>query len=118
MLAALLHEYVACGHEPQSDAINRAVRYIHSHLAQPIYLDELEDVAATSKYHFARRFRQSTGLSPMAYVRRARIMTAQTLLASSELPLRAVAPMVGFCDEFQLCRVYKQVAGRTPRNRS
>ena len=36
------------------------------------------------------------------------------LLLTMTMPLRVIAPLVGFRDEFQLSRVFRQVAGHPP----
>ena len=47
----------------------RGVReYIHEHLQENISLDELAGSVGLSRYHFARRFRQSTGTTPHEFV--------------------------------------------------
>jgi transcriptional regulator GlxA family with amidase domain len=43
-----------------------------------------------------------------------RVERARVLLLTTSMPLRAIAPLVGFRDEFQLSRVFRQVAGHPP----
>jgi transcriptional regulator GlxA family with amidase domain len=88
--------------------------YVAKHLVEPIYLEDLAEHVSMSKFHFARLFHRVTGRSPMRYVREARVEAARALLVSSNLPLRSIAPLVGFSDEFQLSRVYRQVTGQAP----
>ena len=97
------------------DGIVEAVRErIASRMAEPIYLADLARAVHLSPFHFARRFRRSAGCSPMAFVRRLRVDRARVLLLTTAMPLRAIAPLVGFNDEFQLSRVFRQVAGHPP----
>ncbi|MBA2480323.1 MAG: helix-turn-helix transcriptional regulator [Planctomycetes bacterium] len=115
---ALLHA-LTCEHsvaEPgPSDLLVSAVRaYVVKHLTRPIYLEDLAAHVSMSKFHFARVFNRVTGRSPMRFVREARVEAARTLLVSSNMPLRTIAPLVGFTDEFQLSRVYRQVTGQAP----
>src|SRR5579875_947105 len=63
-------------------AQQRAVRdYIHAHLDQTISLDHLAASVALSRFHFARRFRQSTGTTPHEFVLRERVEQAKVMLA-------------------------------------
>lgn len=112
--AALLAAYA----EPLPDAddgIVEAVRArIAGRMAEPLYLADLARAVHLSPYHFARRFRRAAGCSPMAFVRRLRVERARVLLMTTAMPLRAIAPQVGLRDEFQLSRVFRQVAGHPP----
>ncbi len=112
--AAVLAAYA----EPLPDAddgIVEAVRArIASRIAEPLYLADLARAVHLSPFHFARRFRKAAGCSPMTFVRRLRVERARVLLLTTAMPLRAIAPQVGFRDEFQLSRVFRQVAGHPP----
>lgn len=112
---ALLAAY-ADGRTGAGDALIEAVRaQVQARLAEPLYLADLARAAHLSPFHFARRFRAAAGCSPMAFVRRQRVERVRSLLLTTAMPLRAIAPLAGFRDEFQLSRVYKQVTGQPPR---
>ena len=97
------------------DGIVEAVRaHVAARLAEPLYLADLARAVHLSPFHFARRFRRCAGCSPMAFVRRQRVERARSLLLTTAMPLRAIAPLVGFNDEFQLSRVFRQIAGHPP----
>ena len=55
--------------------------YIEEHLAEPILLATLAELARLSTYHFCRAFKQSLGLPPHRYHTSRRIDHAKTLLA-------------------------------------
>src|ERR1700691_2367557 len=63
----------------------------------------------------ARSFRSSVGLAPHAYVMRRRILRAQELLASTELPLADIAIATGFADQSHFCRRFRDMTGVPPR---
>lgn len=113
-LEALLCELRECGSEPELPWIGRVRRHVRENLARPMRLEDLADVACMSRFHFARSFKRATGESPACFVRRLRVEAARTLLQTTPMPLRAVAPLVGFADEFQLSRVFRRVSGRSP----
>jgi AraC-like DNA-binding protein len=97
------------------DGIVEAVRtHVAARMAEPIYLADLARVVSLSPFHFARRFRRGAGCSPMDFVRRQRVERVRVLLLTTAMPLRAIAPLVGFGDEFQLSRVFRQVTGQVP----
>jgi AraC-like DNA-binding protein len=114
LLQGLLHEFVHHPARPQDALVQRVKEFVRERLAQPIALDDLARAASMSKFHFTRVFRAAAGQSPMRFVRQLRVEAARSLLLTTDLPLRAVAPRVGFADEFQLSRVFRRVAGHPP----
>jgi AraC-like DNA-binding protein len=97
-----------------SRAVQRAVDFIDACFAEPISLSELAAVAELSISRFAVRFSAEIGVSPQQYVRLVRVRHAQRLLRRG-LPPSIVAAEVGFFDQSHLCRHFKRVLGRTPR---
>ena len=90
--------------------------YIREHLHAALTLRDLAAVAHLSPYHFARRFKESTGLSPHQYVIARRIEWAKELLRGEEdLSLAQVAARVGFWDQGHFTRHFKRLVGVTPR---
>jgi AraC family transcriptional regulator len=96
-------------------ALRAVEEYIHAHLDQNIALAELADVAQLSEFHFARLFKQTTGLSPHQFVIHQRIERAKRLIAAERLSLAQIAIDVGFSDQSQLNRHFKRLVGVTPR---
>jgi AraC family transcriptional regulator len=90
--------------------------YIRAHLHAALTLRELAAVAHLSPYHFARRFKESTGLSPHRYIIARRIERAKQLLHDDEeLTLAQVAARVGFWDQGHFTRHFKRLVGVTPK---
>lgn len=114
VFAAVLAAYA----EPLPGADDGLVETVRERIVarmdEPLYLADLARAVHLSPFHFARRFRRAAGCSPMAFVRRLRVERARVLLLTTAMPLRAIAPRVGFRDEFQLSRVFRQVAGHPP----
>lgn len=96
-------------------AQERAVRdYVHEHLQERMSLDDLASTVALSRFHFARRFRQSMGTSPHEWVLRQRVAQARTLLTRTDTPLLDIALRCGFADQSHLTRVFRKRTGTTP----
>jgi AraC family transcriptional regulator len=87
---------------------------VHSHLAENITLDALAGCAGLSRYHFARRFRASTGMTPHQYVLQERVAKARTLITRTNVRLAEVATTCGFADQSHLNRVFKRFTGVSP----
>ncbi len=79
-------------------------QWIQSHLAHPITLSRLAQVAGLSRAHFARAYHARTGSTPMTALRDARLAAARELLLTTDLPLREIAPRVGLNSEYFLSR--------------
>lgn len=88
--------------------------YIDAHLGENIGLPELAGIAGLSLFHFARQFKNTTGLSPHHYLVGKRIERAQELLANSDLSLAEIAFATGFADQSHLTRHFHQIVGTTP----
>jgi AraC family transcriptional regulator len=96
-------------------ALREVEEYIHAHLDHNIALADLADAAHLSEFHFARLFRQTTGLPPHQFVIHQRVERAKQLIAEGRLSLAQVAFEVGFSDQSQLTRHFKRLVGVTPK---
>lgn len=96
-------------------ALQAVEEYIHAHLHQSIALADLADVAHLSEFHFARLFKQTTGLPPHQFVIHQRVERAKRLIAAGQLSLAQIAIAVGFSDQSQLNRHFKRLVGVTPK---
>ena len=96
-------------------AVMRRVReYVDAHLGGSMDLATLASVAGVSIHHFARGFKQSTGVTPHHYLIQKRVERAQDLLAHTVLSLSEIAYAVGFSDQSHLARHFRQMLGVTP----
>jgi AraC-like DNA-binding protein len=102
------------GLRPQ--AMARACSYIHGHISEHMSLAELAQIACVSRFHFARQFRVSTGLSPMAYITHIRIELAKWRLAQGDQPICRTALELGFFDQSHFTRTFRRATGQTPRD--
>ena len=76
-------------------------------------LDAVAKMAGVGKFHVARAFKKSTGLTPHRYLLALRVSRAKRLMREGWTPA-AVAGEVGFADQSHLTRVFSSVAGITP----
>ena len=95
-------------------ALRRLDDYITEHLGADIGLDDLARVAGLSRFHFARAFRVSSGISPYRYILKRRLERARTMLAHGRSVLADVANATGFADQSHLTRAIKNRYGVTP----
>ena len=94
--------------------VRKAIVYIHANYAEAITREELARHVNASDGHLARCFRQETGLTPMIYLNRYRINQSQTLLATTQESVTAIALACGFADVNYFSRVFRQETGQSP----
>lgn len=95
-------------------AVMDAKRYIAEHFSEPITLDELSDRACVSKYHFAKLFKEETGVSPHRYLINVRIDHAKEMLCFTESSILDVARSCGFDDRSTFSAAFKRETGISP----
>jgi AraC family transcriptional regulator len=95
--------------------LQRVIEFIIDNLADNLMLGMMAQEVGMSQYHFARLFKQSTGLSPYQYVIHCRIERAKMLILQSKLKISEVASQVGFADQSQFTRHFKRLLGVTPK---
>jgi transcriptional regulator GlxA family with amidase domain len=95
--------------------LQRVKEHIEANLDGALELGDLAAIAPCSLSHFARCFRNSTGMTPHAYVIHRRLSRAQTLLAGTDLGLTEIALATGFSDHSHFTRRFHRSSGLTPR---
>lgn len=107
----------AVGHLPKYKfskiRIDSARHYLEAHYREKVTLDELAEVSALSPSHFLRMFRDTTGLTPHAYLTQVRIEAATSLLRSGA-SFADVAHATGFADQSHFTKNLKRILGVTP----
>jgi len=93
----------------------QALDFVHENFAKDVPLTTLATVAGLSTYHFARLFKQSTGLAPHQYLLRVRVERARGLMLHSNESIASIATQVGFCDQSHFSTHFKRIYGVTPR---
>ncbi|MNM85314.1 Regulatory protein PchR [compost metagenome] len=99
------------GKEPR--AVAHARELLAARLVEPPSLEELAAAVNLSPFHFARVFRQATGLPPHAWLKQRRLEQARALLKDGCAP-SSVAMQLGFADQSHLNRQFKQAYGVAP----
>lgn len=100
---------------PVPGVVRRAVEFIHERLTEDIGLEELAAHVGLSRFHFARTFKQSTGISPHQFVIRQRLERAKHLLLRGEHSMAEAAAESGFYDQSHFILHFKRHCGMTPR---
>ncbi|MEX2324378.1 MAG: helix-turn-helix domain-containing protein [Nitriliruptoraceae bacterium] len=77
------------------DGIRPLLDWLHANLDEPLTVDDVARLAAMSPRTLARRFRDTTGTTPMRWLTHQRVTRAQQLLETTDLPVEAIARRVG-----------------------
>lgn len=96
------------------DPIGRVIDWAVAHLDQPLAVEDLAREALMSPRSFARRFRTATGTTPMQWLARQRVLHAQRLLETTDLPVELVAQRCGFGTATGLRTHFRRLAGTSP----
>lgn len=96
-------------------AVQRAIAGIARHLDDPnLSLEDLAQEAQLSRFHFLRKFKEQTGLTPARYLRRRRLSRGMDLLTLSDLPVKRIARMCGYRTSAHFCAAFRAHFGQTP----
>ena len=87
--------------------------YINQHIDEPITLDTLAAQVHLSKYHFARVFKETTGMTVHDFVTQKRLIFACEKIWSGE-PLKSIYRACGFNDYSSFFRNFKSFYGISP----
>jgi len=88
--------------------------YIDEHLAEPVPLAKLAELAGLSTYHFCRAFKQSFGVPPHRYHTSQRIDRAKALLAKPSFSVTDIGLTVGFSETSSFTAAFRKATGLTP----
>jgi len=96
-------------------SVERAIRHMKEHLAEPLDLDALARIAAISKFHFVRVFDETTGTTPHHFLSCLRIQRAKELLLKSGLPITEVCLEVGYSSLGTFSKTFSDLVGVPPQ---
>ncbi|WP_337268755.1 GlxA family transcriptional regulator [Oryzifoliimicrobium ureilyticus] len=100
---------------PSSDRIQKALIHAKTHLADPLTVEELADVAALSPRQFSRAFRAETGQTPAKAVEQIRLEAARLMIEETRHPLDQIARENGFTDLRRMREAFMRQYGQPPQ---
>jgi transcriptional regulator GlxA family with amidase domain len=101
--------------DAKSDRIQSALTYAKKHLALPLSVEELAEVARLSPRQFSRAFRAETGQSPAKAVERLRLEAARLMLERSRHSVEQIAQQTGFADSRRMREAFTRAFGQPPQ---
>jgi AraC family transcriptional regulator len=95
--------------------LRRATEFIHDNLERDLALVDIAEAVELSPFHFARAFKQATGLTPHQYLIKNRIERAKLLLADNEFSLVEVSFRAGFKNQSHFTTLFRRLTSLTPK---
>ena len=97
----------------EDSELEKVKKYLEIFPENILTIDEMADIAFSSKFYFIRKFKKSIGLTPHQFQIQNRIRKAQKLLEKLSITTE-VALTTGFYDQSHFIRNFKKIVKMTP----
>ena len=94
--------------------LHRAIERLRSDSDADVSLAALAADAGLSRFHFCRAFKESTGLSPHAWLRQHRLEQAMNMLRDTDVSVVSVAAALGYSSQTAFAAAFRKLTGETP----
>ncbi|HXR65671.1 MAG TPA: AraC family transcriptional regulator [Ktedonobacteraceae bacterium] len=98
-----------------TQAVERAIQVMHTHLHELLTLEDLASVAYLSPFHFNRVFRRLIGIPPGEFLSALRFQAARRLLLTTPLSVTDICFEVGYTSTGSFTSRFTQLVGLSPR---
>ena len=100
--------------EMYRSSVIKVIRHMKQHLQDPLDLDGIASIAATSKFHFVRIFDEITGTTPHHFLACLRIQRSKELLLKSNLSITDICMEVGYNSLGSFSKTFSFLVGLSP----
>lgn len=94
--------------------LRRAIERLRSDSDADVSLAALAADAGLSRFHFCRAFKESTGLSPHAWLRQHRLEQAMNMLRDTDVSVVSIAAALGYSSQTAFAAAFRKLTGETP----
>jgi transcriptional regulator GlxA family with amidase domain len=95
--------------------LSEVISYIKANYTTQIDVSKLAEKACMSPATFYRRFKQSLGVTPIAYIHGERIQKAKQLLEKTNAPISDIGYQLGYTSPSYFTVQFENIAGCSPR---
>ena len=95
-------------------ALSRAIERLRSDSDADVSLAALASDAGLSRFHFCRAFKESTGLSPHAWLRQHRLEQALNMLRDTDDSIVSIAAALGYSSQTAFAAAFRKLTGEPP----
>lgn len=99
-----------------SPTVRKAILYIDSDLARELSLSTIAEYLNLSPAYLSAIFKKEMGKTITDFINERRVSRAKTLLKTTSLQIQTIAQHCGFFDVHYFSRVFKKIAGKTPKS--
>jgi AraC family transcriptional regulator len=92
----------------------RTIERLRSDSDADVSLAALAADAGLSRFHFCRAFKESTGLSPHAWLRQHRLEQAMNMLRDTDVSVVSVAATLGYSSQTAFAAAFRKLTGESP----
>jgi len=104
-------DQVADTRQPDLDTIDHFMR---EHLNERITLGQLAEMTGLTPAHFATRYRETTGVSPIQHFLHLKVERACQLLDTTDQSFASISRSLGYDDNYYFSRLFKKIMGQSP----
>lgn len=95
-------------------ALQPVLHYMNDHITEPLDLEELAQIAHLERVYFSKKFKRVMGISPMEYVRNAKVEKAKDWMATTDKSITQIAQELGFQTLQHFSAVFQKSTGISP----
>src|SRR5260370_14545594 len=99
----------------QTQAVERAIQIMHTHLHEVLPLEDLASVGCLSPSHFHRVFCRLSGITPGEFLSAMRLQRARHLLLTTSLSVTEICFAVGYTSTGSFTSRFTHRVGLSPR---
>lgn len=94
--------------------IRESMNFIHQNLNNNISVADIAGSVGLHEVRFREIFRKQTGMTPLCYLKQARLERVSELLIKTLKPLSEIAVLTGFSTSSYLCSSFRVYSGQSP----
>lgn len=98
-----------------TQAVERAIQAMHTHLCEPLLVEDLASIAYLSPFHFVRVFHRLIGIPPGNFLSALRFQAARRLLMTTSLSVTDICFEVGYTSTGSFTSRFTYLVGLPPR---
>ncbi|MCC2684093.1 MAG: arabinose operon regulatory protein [Paenibacillaceae bacterium] len=115
LLIHTMRERIVARPTPKDTRVEQACAILSEHLDGKTQISEIASRVFLSESHLRLLFRQTLGISPKSYLRRARMEKARELLSMTDLDLAEISRLLGFENQSRFSREFRQSESVSPK---
>ena len=113
-LRLFTEEYQQEDYEQDFSTFNEVNNFIEENIYDKFNLDELSRMANINKYGFVKKFKASTGMTPINYILMKKIFSSKGII-KSDSELTDIAYQYNFTDMAHFSKTFKRFIGISPK---